>query len=82
MVSMEPQKDGKSSYQIRVEGNSQLFGDVNNDGDVDSQDLIILRNYLKDEDDEGLNLDYLDINSDGDIDGQDYILLRNRQSWL
>lgn len=75
-------KGWEEFYQIRVEGNSQLFGDVNNDGDVDSQDLIILRNYLKDEDDEGLNLDYLDINSDGDIDGQDYILLRNRQSWL
>jgi len=51
-------------------------GDLNDDGDIDLADLMLLRRHLAGWTDLGLNGEAADCNGDGDIDLADLMLLR------
>ena len=52
-----------------------LYGDVNNDGDINVRDYGLLQQYLNDYD-VTINLDAADVNGDGDVNVRDYGLLQ------
>lgn len=60
-----------------VQPEGELSGDVNQDGKVDSKDLVILGRYLANWEgyDKKINLFYSDVNGDGSIDPLDLIHL-------
>lgn len=51
------------------------LGDLNDDGDINSTDYIILRNYMLGQD-TNINLEAAKLSDDGQIDSMDYILMR------
>ncbi|TYQ18398.1 UNVERIFIED_CONTAM: dockerin type I repeat protein [Acetivibrio alkalicellulosi] len=60
----------------KVYGNSFTYGDINNDGKIDSTDRVLLRRYMLDIIDESaINIQAADLNGDGNIDSIDYVLL-------
>ena len=52
-----------------------LYGDVNNDGDINVRDYGLLQQYLNDYD-VTINLDAADVTGDGDVNVRDYGLLQ------
>ena len=53
-----------------------LPGDVNNDGEVDNADVILLRRYVAKWKNINIQTDAADVNKDSEIDNADVILLR------
>ena len=52
-----------------------IYGDVNDDGDIDSMDAVILKKYLAGYDGLNININASDVNNDGDINTTDAVLL-------
>ncbi|MDG5814153.1 dockerin type I repeat-containing protein [Chitinispirillales bacterium ANBcel5] len=62
-------------HSYETGGNTIMFGDVNNDGVIDSNDLVILKRYLL-EIPVAINLAAADLNGDGIVDSTDYVILK------
>jgi hypothetical protein len=58
-----------------IPGGDQLLGDVNNDGIVDVQDVVLLIEYVLNGHAEAFNADNADMNADGHIDVTDVVAL-------
>ena len=67
------------TYQLQVEvvgdGPAVIYGDVNDDGKVNTKDLILLRQHLAGWD-VTINADNADVTADGKVNTKDLILLR------
>ncbi|TYQ18396.1 UNVERIFIED_CONTAM: dockerin type I repeat protein [Acetivibrio alkalicellulosi] len=53
-----------------------IYGDLNNDGQIDSTDIVIMRRYILEILNDIPNIDAADLNGDGEIDSIDYTLLK------
>ena len=62
------------SFTVTTQQTSILFGDVNNDGVVDSADLVLMLRFFA-QPGVVINLEAADVNGDGVIDSADLILL-------
>lgn len=66
-----------SAYHIVLDTRTFIYGDINNDGKVNSNDYALLRRYLL-----GivtmvdLNIEAGDLNGDGAVNSTDYVILR------
>ena len=63
---------------VLTEKSEILYGDVNGDGVLNSQDMTILRRYLAEGYGVTINSAASDVNLDGSIDDVDLVLLRNK----
>ena len=52
-----------------------VYGDINNDGDVNNRDLALLQKYLNNWEVE-INEDAADVTADGDVNNRDLALLQ------
>ncbi|MDG5814662.1 dockerin type I repeat-containing protein [Chitinispirillales bacterium ANBcel5] len=68
--------DDAFNIEIRKNYNVVLYGDVNGDGQIDSNDYILLQRYILDHEVENFNKQAADLNGDGYIDSTDLVLLR------
>ena len=67
-----------SSYIINIEIESSLDGDVNQDGNQNVQDIILMINYIIEINDlDEIQAQIADLNDDGDINIMDIIILMN-----
>ena len=55
---------------------SFTFGDINDDGFIDSSDLTLLKRILLKKNPSGVNLRAADVNDDGDVDSTDLTILK------
>lgn len=70
--------DPVGSEQTDVDQNTVLLGDVNNDGSVDVQDVVLTINYVIGRNPANFNSDAADINKDDAVDVQDVVLIINK----
>lgn len=67
----------KYYYTITSESDTEIiYGDVNNDGEVDNLDVTILKRYLAKWDGVEINENAADVNNDEEIDNLDITLLK------
>lgn len=72
---------GKSAYGFKVinvealEVGVTLIGDVNDDGEIDSVDAVLLKKYLAGYEGLEINLEACDTNGDGEISSSDSVML-------
>ena len=65
--------DGTITFEVKAASN-RIPGDVNDDGEVDTMDALLLDRYLADWGNE-INLANADVNGDGEVDTMDALLL-------
>lgn len=62
--------------KIEVEEPKVLLGDVNDDGVVDTKDVVRLRKYFADPESTTINFANADVNCDGEVDTKDMVRMR------
>lgn len=60
---------------VNEQGEEVLMGDVNGDGDIDTQDALLIIDKWIGVDNENFNESVADLNGDGDIDTQDALIV-------
>lgn len=80
--------DGQETYNLDLENvdfvsvggsvniDSKVCGDVDNDGDINLKDVVVLKRYLSENDSETINTINADINNDGQINLKDVVVLK------
>ena len=62
-------------WQIETSDES-VSGDVNNDGEIDLKDVVLIRRYIAGGWDVELDTETADVNNDGEVDLKDVVLIR------
>ena len=62
--------------KIEEEEPAGLLGDVNDDGVVDTKDVVRLRKYFADPESTTINFANADVNCDGEVDTKDMVRMR------
>ena len=66
--------DGTVTFEVKKAASGRVPGDVNNDGEVDMIDSVMLDRYLADWD-VTINMSNADVNGDGEVDMIDSVML-------
>lgn len=66
--------DGIVTFEVKKAASGRIPGDVNDDGEVDPMDGLLIARYLADWDVK-INLANADVNADGEVDPMDGLLL-------
>lgn len=68
--------EDKFTYTVRFFNlEPVVYGDINDDGDIDTQDAVLIKKYLAGYKGLDINADACDVNGDGDITSADVVLL-------